>query len=407
VLFLDLNEVVLMKKYIFAVLIMMILVFGCVKSNNENNDTVDDNDESLEANEMEKYCTETNGNVAERDDGTYCILEGDIECKLEEYYEGECPIVDDSEEEEETEEETDDEETEEEETEEEEEEVIEYSASLKSIITDADCEGRFTIIAEIEGDAKRAGLRVYKDGDDIHGVDNTFTAMILAGSQDGLADGDYTYEVSVVLQNNDELILEEGEFSIEACAGIASNYPEDEAEDVKLPINVTITFTNQMDKDEVEDAITADFTYTDKWNGNTIILKPLDMEYDTSYTVTVSDDAADPQGNTLDDSHSFTFRIGEAPSPVVDDVDVEQLHNSDENETFRYLLTIEGDDAESYEWEVECGYFYVSDTDDYTGTEEYLEWRYTYEDDCDDVDLTVTLTSEYGTTTEFTKEILD
>jgi hypothetical protein len=103
---------------------------------------------------------------------------------------------------------------------------------------------------------------------------------------------------------------------------IISTSPDDNAEDVSITTTISITFSEEMDHQSVEDAIMTTLYYeTPSWSGNTITLTPTtDLAYITEYSITISTSAMDVSDNYLTDSYSFTFTTEdedtEPPEPV-------------------------------------------------------------------------------------------
>jgi hypothetical protein len=74
--------------------------------------------------------------------------------------------------------------------------------------------------------------------------------------------------------------------------------------------NITISFSEPMDHSSTEDAfsISGNVTGTFSWSGFDLTFTPNQMlEYQTYYTVTISDEVADISGNNLESSLSFSF----------------------------------------------------------------------------------------------------
>jgi hypothetical protein len=103
---------------------------------------------------------------------------------------------------------------------------------------------------------------------------------------------------------------------------IISTSPSDNAEEVSITTTISITFSEEMDKLSVEDAIMTSLYYeTPSWSGNTITLTPTtDLAYLSEYSITISTSAKDVSENYLSDSYSFSFTTEEEetepPEPV-------------------------------------------------------------------------------------------
>lgn len=97
---------------------------------------------------------------------------------------------------------------------------------------------------------------------------------------------------------------------------IISITPSDNAEDVFVTTTISITFSEEMDQQSVEDAIMTSLVYeTPSWNGNTITLNPTsNLNYLTEYTITIGTGAEDISGNSLSSTFSFSFTTEEEPT---------------------------------------------------------------------------------------------
>jgi hypothetical protein len=94
---------------------------------------------------------------------------------------------------------------------------------------------------------------------------------------------------------------------------VLSVAPNNGAIDVAITANVSITFSEPMDQETVRNA----FSLTDggttvggdfSWNGSTMTFNPtVDLDYSTTYTVSVTDDAEDTAGNNLAPALSSSF----------------------------------------------------------------------------------------------------
>jgi hypothetical protein len=97
---------------------------------------------------------------------------------------------------------------------------------------------------------------------------------------------------------------------------ITSTSPEDSDIDVAIDIKISITFSEEMDHQSVEDAIDTTILYgAPTWNGNTITLTPTsDLSYSIQYIVTITKDAKDLAGNKIANSFTFSFTTEEEPT---------------------------------------------------------------------------------------------
>ncbi|MCK4757937.1 MAG: Ig-like domain-containing protein, partial [Thermoplasmata archaeon] len=91
---------------------------------------------------------------------------------------------------------------------------------------------------------------------------------------------------------------------------IADSEIENGQQDVDVNASITITFSEPMNRTSVEEAfsISGNMTGTLHWEGSNLTFVP-DHPYDylTSYTVIVSTDAKDIQGNNLKEQLTFRF----------------------------------------------------------------------------------------------------
>lgn len=93
---------------------------------------------------------------------------------------------------------------------------------------------------------------------------------------------------------------------------VTNNTPADGATDVPTGVNITVTFSEPMDPTATEGAFASDpsVACTFAWDttDTTLTCTPdAPLEYDTSYTVTITTDASDRDENALEQAHSFTF----------------------------------------------------------------------------------------------------
>jgi hypothetical protein len=104
---------------------------------------------------------------------------------------------------------------------------------------------------------------------------------------------------------------------------VVNTIPEHGELDVLVTTTISITFSEDMDQQSVEQALTCDFAYTATWNGNTLILTPIsELEKSTVHTITISTEAKDLAANQIQEAYSFGFKT-ESPvetneAPVVD-----------------------------------------------------------------------------------------
>jgi len=98
---------------------------------------------------------------------------------------------------------------------------------------------------------------------------------------------------------------------------VVSTSPRDGEQEVPVSTNISISFSEMMDKESVENNIYANFLFTYSWNGGTIILKPSNLEYGKEYVVKIGKNATNIYGVKLDKDYSISF-FTEEPVPYRD-----------------------------------------------------------------------------------------
>jgi hypothetical protein len=113
---------------------------------------------------------------------------------------------------------------------------------------------------------------------------------------------------------------------------VTDTNPDDEDTDVAIDVPIIeVEFDEPMDEASVDVDLDS-ISFSGSWDGNTFIITPLeDLEYDTEYTVTVTN-AEDLAGNPLG-TYEFTFTTETEPVTPPPDADVEDL-------TWLWLLLI-------------------------------------------------------------------
>lgn len=98
--------------------------------------------------------------------------------------------------------------------------------------------------------------------------------------------------------------------------------PDDEDTDVAVDIPVIeIEFDEPMNEALVDVDLDG-ISFSESWDGNTLVITPLqDLDYDTEYTVTITD-AEDVAGNALG-TYTLTFTTETGPEPQPDDLEVD------------------------------------------------------------------------------------
>ena len=135
-----------------------------------------------------------------------------------------------------------------------------------------------------------------------------------------LPPGDYTVEITTYAADRAGNHLKDNltiHFEV-MTPKVVSTSPRNGEQEVPVSTNVSISFSEDMDKESVENNIYADFHFTYHWDGNTIILKPSDnLEYGKEYMVKIERNATNIYGIKLDKDYSISF-FTEEPVPYRD-----------------------------------------------------------------------------------------
>jgi len=332
-----------------------------------------------------------------------------IGCKVEDTPDGTSEEVDDD-----TDEEIEEEIEEEVSEEEVEEEIEEFEPpTIENFVVDADCSGDLSVAGKLRGDV--TGVILFAGTENLQIVETTYnteTEWFTAEKSD-LDNGEYQYYLRVSLANGSNVKMEIASFNISSCVGITETDPIDGATDIDLDHEIKIMFKGKMNQDSVEDAIDADFDYSDSWEDNTIILDPNELEYEREYYVFIGTDAMDSDDNSLEASYEFVFTTKSVPEPVISEVDVDQLHEDEENLS-RYLLDAEASDPDdntplTFEWIIDCGYFYDSANigQSFNGSDE-IEWQFnSTADDCDNAEFELTVTNSMDASVTLERDVFE
>ena len=100
---------------------------------------------------------------------------------------------------------------------------------------------------------------------------------------------------------------------------VISVSPLDSAIDVAIGDSIVVTFSEAMDTIAVESAFSIDPLVTGvfSWADSVLTLTPdSDLDETTLYEVTISTDAEDSAGNSLDEDYIWSFTTGEAPTVI-------------------------------------------------------------------------------------------
>ena len=174
--------------------------------------------------------------------------------------------------------------------------------------------------------------------------------------------GDWQYFISSG-SNSDRFPLMK---PIEPLPKIRSTNPYDGDEEVQVDTKISITFSKEMNKTATESAysilpfIGGEFS----WDKNTMIFSPYsDLEYNTTYKVTISSKAKDLDGNNISLDYNFKFTTIEEPEnilPIANAGDDQIIYLNEEvyltgsgadidGEIIKYEWDFEGDGT--YDWE--------------------------------------------------------
>lgn len=98
---------------------------------------------------------------------------------------------------------------------------------------------------------------------------------------------------------------------------VLASYPPQNAMNVKRNGPFWILFSEPMNKESAEGAVTTDFGYFDSWNGDTLFLTPTELlQPSTEYQIIVQTDAKDLAGNNLAAPYGINFTTNSAQDSV-------------------------------------------------------------------------------------------
>lgn len=128
---------------------------------------------------------------------------------------------------------------------------------------------------------------------------------------------------------------------------ITSTSPENGDTDVPITTTITITFSEEMDQESVEDAIQTSINYgTPTWSENTITLTPTsNLDYAVEYSIRIKTDAMDTSGNHLATSYLFSFTTIETNHAPEVSVSSPDNANADESVTIQWSTSDEDGDT--------------------------------------------------------------
>ncbi|MCJ7498656.1 Ig-like domain-containing protein [bacterium] len=137
------------------------------------------------------------------------------------------------------------------------------------------------------------------------------------------------------------------DFTTEDIPTVTGKTPADTATDVLLDTNITITFSEAMNKVSVMDSLTISpslSSFASTWSGSTLTINPDSALADsTTYTVTVGGSSLDAEGTAMGTGDSFTFTTGAATGALVSGTILDDLESShDDDLTGAYVLLMNG-----------------------------------------------------------------
>ncbi|MCL0058601.1 Ig-like domain-containing protein [Dehalococcoidia bacterium] len=123
--------------------------------------------------------------------------------------------------------------------------------------------------------------------------------------------------ITVIATINDAVVGRvEARITLDTVAPALTTVPEDGATDVALDVDIAVTFSEAMDEALAEEAFSIEPAVSGifRWVENTMIFEPdVDLEYGTTYTVTISTLAKDLAGNPLAAGYTWSFTTLTAP----------------------------------------------------------------------------------------------
>ncbi len=303
-----------------------------------------------------------------------------------------------------------------EEPEEEEEEPEIIIPSLDRLVIDAECTGQLSISGKPTQYIKGVKVYIAEEDEELYEITSIYEQRSnwFTVEEENLDKGTYDYQIKAYLMSNELVEIGKGKFNISDCVQIINTSPADGAENISVEDDIKITFNGEMDEESVEDAISADFDYYKTWDGNTITLDPSGvLDYETEYTVDISTTAANTDEYYLESPYSFSFTTGSVPPPVIEELAKEKLQDPEDG-IHMYELFVDVTDPDDHEpftfdWKVDCGYFYVDSVDEgeeTSGSEDTIEWHFNSSlEDCDDVELNVTVTNSEDASTSIAEKL--
>lgn len=124
----------------------------------------------------------------------------------------------------------------------------------------------------------------------------------------GLSDGDYTLEIQVADEAGTwQSEVEKVDFVVAKAPTVVNSSPRGQA---PQDTTISISFSEEMQKDTVEVSIDPVVEGVWRWNGNTYVFTPnADLDEEVQYQVDLAASAEDLAGNKLAEAHRFSFTV--------------------------------------------------------------------------------------------------
>ncbi len=172
---------------------------------------------------------------------------------------------------------------------------ISFSKEMKSTETQA----AFSVSPDITNKGFTwDGEELTITGDDM-GLSTEYTVTIGTGAQaadDSFLASAYVFSFTTVVEIDPPTVEEVS--------------PADGSDDVALDTSISIEFSEAMDQDAVEAAITIDperASLVYSWDSNTLTISGANLSEDVEYTITIGTDATDAVGNAIESAYEFSF----------------------------------------------------------------------------------------------------
>ncbi len=151
--------------------------------------------------------------------------------------------------------------------------------------------------------------------DEWHGWGNETNATYT-----GLEDGDYEFVVRGK-DNAGQITEIKWKFVVDTSSPyVVEHYPENDERNVPTDVVIRIKFSHPMDKKSVEDGISIEPTiyYTLQWkNDDEVMIYPQNLQYETTYVVTIKNARRVSDQEMADYSFSFTTSLPDTTPPEI------------------------------------------------------------------------------------------